>query len=140
MDPFNRSLDSLAREYFINTQSDKSKYIISFSDERRQDTLRITTEQLGRSIILLNRDLLKHSITRPIYGCDGTFNKVSKLSCVGMDFELFRIIEKDDSTGKCYAVIRHMAFGKTKPAGKDFLKTFLNILCNHGLENHLEAH
>ena len=137
--PNGTNIEAITREYIRRVTSGESNYIISVSDERVQDRGRVSSDEVGISIVLCNQDLLKHSLKHPRYGCDGTFNTVSKLSCDGLDFELNTIISKDPKTDKCYAVMRQIASRKTKGARKDLFKHFTDLLFSFGLQNPLKC-
>ncbi len=135
--PFGVNLEAITQEYIRRVNSGESSYIISVSDERVEDISRASCDEVGVSIIFCNLDLLKHSIKRPYYGCDGTFNVVPKISCEGLDFELNTIISRDLKTGKCFSVMRQLASRKTKAARKDLFKHFVDLLLSNGLKNPL---
>ncbi|MEM7299127.1 MAG: hypothetical protein AAF391_12780, partial [Bacteroidota bacterium] len=137
--PFGTNLESITTEYIRRVQSGDSNYIISVSDERVADNSRVSSDEVGVSIILCNHDLLKHSMKNPRYGCDGTFNVVSNITCEGLDFELNTIISKDRKTGKCFAVMRQLASRKTKGARKDLFKHFVDLLLSHNLKDPLRC-
>lgn len=129
----------LVRQYYSNIHNSGEKsYIVSLTDERELDRSRSQTNQVGVIICLCNYKLLRMAVSRPVLGCDGTFNVVA-VDEDNLKFELLCIVGQCDDTGKVYSPFKALTSRKTLAARKKVFQIFISEMVNLGLPDPLHA-
>lgn len=132
---YGNSIEEVVREF--NIDDCPNPYVISVIDERDNDLVRKQTDQVGVSILMFNKDLLRKALENPNIGCDGTFNVVSSNPSDPLAYELNTIVCKDKTLGCVFPIFRQLASRKTKAARLHMFERLVSILKEYGLQDPL---
>lgn len=86
------TIEEVIKEFYCDKEGGDINYVIYIPGGRQNDQERKASDQVGISIFMYKRNILKISADHPYIGCDGTFNIVSSHSCDGFSYELSKIV------------------------------------------------